>query len=152
MSLQTKPLVAKPKKRRRKNHFKTKQKYTSWENYNVLSTKSSVIFTVKKLWCNPRESFVIRLPMDNSVVKEEGVGSWKNFGNSNYIRVVIIFGRVWSKLQTIKAFWNQSFLRVELFVMQSARNHNLLLWQCSLNEINTGIALIGSKQTKNGNW
>ena len=37
------------KNRRRKNHFKTKQKYTLWENYNVLSTKSSVIFTVKKI-------------------------------------------------------------------------------------------------------
>ena len=138
--------------RRRKNHFKTKQKYTSWEYYNVLSTKSSVIFTGKKFWCNPRESFVIRLPIGNSVVKGEVVGSWKNFGNSNYIRVVTIFGRVFNKLQTIKAFWNQSFLRVELFVMQSALDHNLLLWQSSLNEINTGLSLISSKQTENGNW
>ena len=94
----------------------------------------------------------IILPMGNSVVKGEGVGSRKNFGNSNYIRVVFIFGRVFNKLQTIKAYWNQSFLRIELFAMQSALDHNLLLWQCSLNKINTGLALISSKQTKNGNW
>ena len=35
--------------KRKKNPFKTKQKYTSQEKYNMLSTKSSVIFSLKRI-------------------------------------------------------------------------------------------------------